>query len=351
MDSVHTLPSIPSSIRPQVASLMSEVSNEAVAAGASGDISAWVRYLLLPKAILRCWPSGDPRYKLGQRKRRKAERDDIFHSIQAWRAGGDSRDKLIRDLLRASRPPPRPPPSNDQLKKLCLKLGREYGQFAKALQALFSLGVADSNDETTRVLRDKHPVAPPLASLSEFNLPAEVEPFRANSDQVFQAISSFPRGSACGRSSLRASHLTQLEASYKDFFLDSLTKMVNAVAAGQAPPSIAPFLASAPLTPLKKKDGSIRPVAVGEVLRRIVSKLAMKHVCVEASELLQPLQMAIGVRHGTEAILHSLNRAIRAENLSPYSVLALVDFDNAFNAVSCKAFMEAGVKYFPSIAH
>jgi len=80
LDHVHTLHTTPSSIRAQAASLMSEVSDEAVAA-ASDDISPWVRYLLFPKAVLRCWPFGDPRYKLGQRMRRKAERDYIYHNI------------------------------------------------------------------------------------------------------------------------------------------------------------------------------------------------------------------------------------------------------------------------------
>ncbi|MCI97688.1 hypothetical protein A2U01_0118989, partial [Trifolium medium] len=38
------------------------------------------------------------------------------------------------------------------------------------------------------------------------------------------------------------------------------------------------FVASAPLTPLLKPDEGIRPIAVGTIWRRLVSKVVMKGV-------------------------------------------------------------------------
>ncbi|KAJ0912612.1 hypothetical protein HanRHA438_Chr06g0276291 [Helianthus annuus] len=46
----------------------------------------------------------------------------------------------------------------------------------------------------------------------------------------------------------------------------------------KCPSSLAEFVASAPLTPLLKPDNRIRPIAVGTIWRRLVSKVAMKGV-------------------------------------------------------------------------
>ncbi|GJX42562.1 putative ribonuclease H-like domain-containing protein, partial [Tanacetum coccineum] len=66
---------------------------------------------------------------------------------------------------------------------------------------------------------------------------------------VLDMIKSFPCGTSCGRDGLRAQHL-----------MDCLSGVV--------------YLASAPLTPLVKPGGGIRPIAVGTIWRRMVSKVS-----------------------------------------------------------------------------
>jgi len=51
------------------------------------------------------------------------------------------------------------------------------------------------------------------------------------------------------------------------------------LANGLAPPALAQWIAGSFLFPLKKRDGGVRPIAVGEVLRRLVSKLMVKKLC------------------------------------------------------------------------
>ena len=58
-------------------------------------------------------------------------------------------------------------------------------------------------------------------------------------------------------------------------FTTALGKICSSLAAGNAPTNIAPWLAGAPIFPLKKKHGGIRPIAVGEVIRRLVGKLIL----------------------------------------------------------------------------
>ncbi|ORY26748.1 hypothetical protein BCR33DRAFT_725977 [Rhizoclosmatium globosum] len=85
--------------------------------------------------------------------------------------------------------------------------------------------------------------------------------------------------------------------------LDALTTV--------SPPSIAPYIASAGLTPLKKPDNDVRPIAVGMILRRLVSKLGM-------ARYLQSIhQYGVAISGGVEAVLHAFNRIVaeRAELL------------------------------------
>ena len=51
-----------------------------------------------------------------------------------------------------------------------------------------------------------------------------------------------------------------------------ITGLINVLASGRAPEEVASFLAGAPLIRLTKEDGGLRPIANGEVLRRLTAK-------------------------------------------------------------------------------
>ncbi len=345
VENARTYISIPSYVRERVAvvytRLLTQITDN------PDSIQAWIELLLFPRAVLLCWPMGDPRYKLSLRKRQRAECECILTALQAWGENqSESRDKLIREILTIPPPAPRPAYSEAQARRRCLKLVREVGQYGKAVQALTSHGVANSNEATIKILRSKHPQGPP-PQFPRDKLDTTV-PFSVDKEEVFEALTSFPKGTACGRSGLRVSHL--LEMSSSPNFLHNLTSVVNIMAAGLAPHALAPLLASAPLAPLLKKDGGIRPVAIGEVLRRLVSKLALTKVRHKAATMLSPLQVGVGVPHGAEAIIHGLNRAIRdKDHITQDSTLVLVDLENAFNMVSRQAFIDAIYQYFPAL--
>jgi hypothetical protein len=103
------------------------------------------------------------------------------------------------------------------------------------------------------------------------------------------------------------------------------------------------------LVPLIKKDGGIRPIVVGEVIRRLISKLCVAAVFHDARDYLQPLQLGVGERGGCEAVLHAFNRSIRNPVLDPSSILSLMDFKNAFNEVKRESFLDQVRLKFPSI--
>ena len=68
------------------------------------------------------------------------------------------------------------------------------------------------------------------------------------------------------------------------------------MAAGKVSEEVAPFLFGANLFAVIKKSGGFRPVAVGDVLRRLTSKVIMSEVAGPAAQMLRPLQFGVGVR-------------------------------------------------------
>ena len=86
--------------------------------------------------------------------------------------------------------------------------------------------------------------------------------------------------------------------------------------------------------PLIKNGGGVRPIAVGEVLRRLTSKLASSAVRHTAVEHLSHLQVGVGIKNGTEAIIHAVNNLLSNEEYCRNNVLLKVDLSNAFNCIS-----------------
>ena len=116
--------------------------------------------------------------------------------------------------------------------------------------------------------------------------------------------------------------------------------MNNLLAKKEAPRDLAPFLAGATLTALPKKDNGIRPVAVGEVLRRLTAKCLCIAFKEQAGSYFFPLQIGVGQALGTEVGLATVRQWCDRHKESPTSVLAKVNFINAFNCVDRQAFLE-----------
>ncbi|GKB69849.1 putative reverse transcriptase domain-containing protein, partial [Tanacetum coccineum] len=144
------------------------------------------------------------------------------------------------------------------------------GYYTAAVRVLSSSGVALYNDDTLQELKAKHPLQ----------------------DVVLDRIKSFPR----------------------DELISSITQVVNLFLEGRCPMMLGEYIASAPLTPLVKPGGGIRPIALGTIWK--------------------------AVPEGGKAILHVVNRLVeeRADDVG-LSIL-LVDFQNAFNLVDRKVMLE-----------
>ncbi|GKE81758.1 hypothetical protein Tco_1551758 [Tanacetum coccineum] len=102
---------------------------------------------------------------------------------------------------------------------------------------------------------------------------------------------------------------------------------------GNALTMLGEYIASAPLTLLVKSGGGIRPIVVGTVWRRMVSKVSTVMIGHSLDGYLDDLQFGVRVSGGGEAILHAVNCLIEGHGDDVGLSMLLVDFKNAFNLV------------------
>ena len=210
----------------------------------------------------------------------------------------------------------------------------EEGDFRGAVRlAASSEFFATENDNTLLLLQRKHPPAHPDSQIPPFKSPSV--PLSVTSSIVIKAISSFPSGSAAGPDGLRPQHLKDLvntpPGDGAGYLADSLTTFVNLVLSGDVPPVAQAFFFEANLIGLNKKDGGIRPFAIGNTLRHLVAKCAGSLIKDDMQSLLLPLQLGYGTPRGVEAVVHSAHRYL--SSLDVNSVMVKLDFSNALNSI------------------
>jgi hypothetical protein len=238
-------------------------------------------------------------------------------------------------------------PNSDVVKRV--KSLMSEGRFSLACNALAGVEpMAPMNDATMNVLRAKHPNSdhsmripmakhlPPIPSVSA----ADVE----------KAIRSFPIGSGSGPSKLRPDHIRDAFDSHLQVpLLDPFTKVISLLASGRAFVGAQPFIAGAFLTPLIKRLGGIRPVASGDVVRRVTAKVLLRSVNDTARDLLFPSQLGVAVRNGLEATVHSWRELMHKHKNDPNICALKIDLDNAFNQVSRNAMLDEVLEHFPDL--
>jgi hypothetical protein len=150
------------------------------------------------------------------------------------------------------------------------------------------------------------------------------------------SILHFPRASAPGPSGLRPSHLQDAvkRPGHGNTLISALALLSEKWALGKLPDTHSPWLCGANLTPLRKPDGGVRPVAVGETLRRVVGKAILATSVAKGQvATLQPLQVVVGLRNATEAVAMSVQSYVDTRQSTGHWVPLKVDLSNAFNCI------------------
>lgn len=211
--------------------------------------------------------------------------------------------------------------------------------------------IAISNENTLEALKEKHPS--PSHSLQLPERPTlENESYAVNDKEVKKAINSFRYGSASGIDGMSPQHIKDIisysagEAGTQA--LSSITRLCNFILSGNVNQNICKYLYGASLCALRKKCGDIRPIAIGNFFRRLVSKLVCSKIKNEIVPYFCPHQVVFGSRLGCESAIHAVRSTVLNSRNTPKIVLK-VDYKNAFNSIERDAMLTEIMKKAPKM--
>ena len=165
-------------------------------------------------------------------------------------------------------------------------------------------------------------------------------------EEVLACLRKFPPGSAGGTSGLMAAHLPASPTAAYSRAIDSIARLSSDFAWGRLSAEAVAILASARLIPIGKKGNGVRPIAVGELIRRIAGKVLVARYQATVTTELAPYQVGVGSRLGAESIIHKSRAWI--SQAPPDHVLLQLDFKNAYNTLSREQILKAVAKHCPS---
>ena len=187
-------------------------------------------------------------------------------------------------------------------------------------------------------LQEKHPEAAPLNPdhVISTDAPPSFEPaifFNLNADSIKRAAAATKGGA--GPSGM-SDHLWARMLCSKAFGKSSeslaheVALMTRRLCTVYVDPVSLSALLSCKLIALDKNPG-VRPIGVGEVLRRIIGRSVSQHLKPEILQAAGPLQLAAGQQGGAEAAVHSMRAFFDDENAE---AVLLADARNAFNVLN-----------------
>ena len=179
------------------------------------------------------------------------------------------------------------------------------------------------------VLRSKHPhtsVDTRIVPLTD-----QGSPLCTTTVSVIAAIKSFAGSSSGGADRLHPGHIQYLvsmdanESGYR--LLNSISRLVNHILNVNISYWSRDALFVFSLTALCSKDGGIRPIAVGNVFRRITNKLAVQSLCTSLGAA-PPSKDGFVVAGGAEAAVHVTRKFIN--NARPHDIMLMIDMQIKF---------------------
>ena len=113
----------------------------------------------------------------------------------------------------------------------------------------------------------------------------------------------------------------------------ALARVARRISTAFIDPSTLAAYTSCRLIPLNKCPG-VRPIGIGEVVRRIIGKAVMRVMKYDLQDSIGSIQLCAGQDAGCEAAVHSMEKVFADENTE---AMILVDASNAFNRLNRQA--------------
>ncbi len=316
----------------------------------------WQLLFALPKLCLRNPPRGG-RARRHQTQTSRWVAEKLLKAKRGmWKELWEEANACLEDMQQKQKP--RSARSGRQwVRDRVISLVAE-GQYSRACKALVSRGVCEFDANVEKSLQEKHPQKGDWRKVGELGKKWKGDEggrLEFSPKVVEKALKSFPKGSAPGGSGCRAQHwLDGLDGLLGDMREDlgkRMTTVCEILANGEAPREIAKWIAGAPVYPLKKKGGGIRPVAVGEMVRRLVARLLANDgkIKQKAADLFREVrQLGVGVKGGAEIVVQGMRTWLRRKGKKGWGVLKL-DFENAYNTIDRGKVGQMVQKEFPEL--
>ena len=324
-------------------------------------------FMAWPKIVLRA-PGPEGKGQLNQNVNTILDNIEHFHSQplhHAWQPPVFTNKRRTRSSTKKDR-------IDDRLRLKIKRLVAD-GLAGQAMKLLMSSGAHDMSDpRVLQCLKDMHPSEGPIRRLPTppehaITFAQEHDAKEERHHNIRKCIRAFNYTSAPGPSGLKAAHLKDMlqtkQQTAQTSLLTSLDLLISTALQGKLHQRIATSLGAAKLTAIRKdktpescdvdhtaegdigeelehvpSKKTIRPIAVGETIRRLIGKVALSlPQSKNAVQRLLPIQHGVGAKRGAEhnAMLIQESTAILNEHDDSTDwCLLKVDLSNAFNAVS-----------------
>lgn len=232
----------------------------------------------------------------------------------------------------------------------CSKALATLEQAAEGNDAHISDDLANS-DEVRGELSALHPPSIPSRDSLPHRIPRDTSCLQLTMEELLQGVADLPALSAAAMSPWTFELIKQVTFGPNPDVAKGVLRMFNLILEGKGgDPSLWTL---SRLVALRKPNGSIRPIAVGDVWLRLLGKVVAKKLSKDMGEILAPHNLGVGIPGGAEIAVHAASlyarllreRAAGRMTLDdndddPWCLIAL-DFKNAFNTLGRLAIYKA----------
>ncbi len=290
------------------------------------DESPWKLFFLLPRMLL------SPLSRGGRASSKQVK--SLYHQFLNFEWGSLAK-------FNESQPSKTTVDNRLETRKAALRLIR-CGELSRASRVFMSSGLAPPTSQTVKKLSDKHPKSKKEISQRKYTS----DQISLSRSQLFKAIQSSPNGSGTGPSGWRYEHFRVLLENEE--LADCLYFACSCIAQGNLPDPVTSLLSSSRLIALPKPNGDVRPIAIGETLRRLTAKAMCMQKRSDFANFFHPLQHGVATDGGLEMLVHHVQLLLEEDC---DRIFVKTDVKNAFNSVHRQHLLEQVSSRHPDILH
>ena len=275
--------------------------------------------------------------KPGIRSTQKENINALSRRMELWQSGKFS--ELLSESLAIQKKLRSGPSTSESTRKGFARL-MMAGRVNSAMRLLSDSQSAplEVTPDLVEKLQSKHPAAAPLSRdhlVSTLPAPRfENSTFDSLDGVAIKRASKSTRG-GCGPSGMSSDLWSRMLCSKAftkegDDLSFSLARLTRRLCTELVDPETVSSLLACRLIGLNKNPG-VRPIGIGEVLRRIIGRTVTQHLRNEIILSAGPLQLAAGQEGGCEAAIHAMNDYFERDETE---AMLCADASNAFNVLN-----------------